>query len=333
MESFTLKPKLSLILSVYNQMPWANLVLSSAIAQRVSVPYEIIVCDDGSSDRFFDEVRRMCAESRPDLKYIWQPDEGFRLSRSRNNAIRCAQGELLVFADGDTWLAPEFLQEHLDAHAATAALVCGLRATVVAPDIKGDMLDLRMIGDLFADLRSYNQPEIEKQRAWFNSRRPWMACLGGNFSIPSQPQYCFDEVFEGWGSEDRDFAYRMFQAGFKPTLLPYANACQIRRSNDLGWTFMSSKQVVAFLRNKSLLRRKYVSREMLPSLSLVLRCHLDELAGRWSIGEVRNATVDQVLDQFDRWLENSRRVDRPAIHKFVSDEICHCTKSARYGSS
>src|SRR5688572_12389836 len=110
------EPQISLIVSCYNQNPWMDTVLSSAIAQDSATPFEILLCDDGSNDGVFETVRRLASSSDVDLRYVWQPDRGFRLSRSRNNGIRSARGSILVFVDGDTWLAPSFLHDHWNAH-------------------------------------------------------------------------------------------------------------------------------------------------------------------------------------------------------------------------
>jgi glycosyltransferase involved in cell wall biosynthesis len=291
-------PQVSVILSVYNQAHWAASTLASAVAQELDVPFEIIVCDDGSSDGILETIGQFTAHSPIDIRYIWQPDKGYRLSRSRNNGIRCAQGRILVFVDGDTWLTPGFLNDHLRAHETPGSLVCGLRSTVVLP-----ALPANSTVEISEDVLKKPQPEHLKQQQWLTTDRPWMACLGGNFSVPNIPEVRFDEKFESWGSEDRDLAYRLYRAGLQPRLLPRPNALQLRLTGE-HWSDMPHDQVVGLLWNKVYLAEKYPNGEMEPSLSLVRHCHLN--AGRWSIGPFReDVSVLEVFDTFKRWHEES----------------------------
>jgi hypothetical protein len=162
-----------------------------------------------------------------------------------------------------------------------------------------------------AEILDKPQPEHLKQRQWLSTDRPWLACLGGNFSVPNSPEVRFDEKFESWGSEDRDLAFRLYRAGLQPRLLPRPNALQLRLEGE-HWSEMSHDQVVALLRNKIYLAEKYPNGEMDPSISLVKHCHLN--AGRWSIGPLQeDVSVLEVFDAFRRWCEESvPRMETPA---------------------
>src|SRR5689334_14248213 len=122
-ESEVQKPSIALIVSVFNQAWLARCVFSSIESQMCSVPFEVIFCDDGSDDSFYDLLRNWCVTAPLNVRYIWQPKSGFRLSRSRNNAIRCSTADVLVFADGDTWLSPSFLEDHWRCHSNGLCLV------------------------------------------------------------------------------------------------------------------------------------------------------------------------------------------------------------------
>jgi glycosyltransferase involved in cell wall biosynthesis len=294
-------PQIALVISCYNQERWVDLTLPSAMAQRVDVPFEIIICDDGSSDRGFDRVRRLAAGSDADIRYVWQPDRGFRLSRSRNNGIRCARGRVLVFVDGDSWLAPTFLQDHWQAHQDLPALVCGMRVTVNVPAARLDRFDPAILGSLSSRV----QAEQLRQQRWAASDAPWMACLGGNFSVPRSTDVYFDEGFESWGSEDRDLAFRLSQIGLRPRLLANPNAVHIRVAGECG-AVTRHDEVVAFLRNKLRLQAKYPNGELGASLTSVTHCHLDPDTQQWSIGpRRRNRSVDDVFAEFRAWAAGS----------------------------
>jgi glycosyltransferase involved in cell wall biosynthesis len=293
------RPGISLILSFYNQADWAEPIILSALSQATREPYEVIICDDGSTDELLKIVRELGAKRRDNIRYIWQPDEGFRLSRSRNNGIRCSQGDVLVFADGDMWLAPDFLDDHARAQQ-DRVLVCGLRWTVDPAEISAPLL---RSGRFYKSLCSRQPDELEHrlQRRRHHSKQPWLACLGGNFSVRRSAEVFFDEAFEGWGSEDRDLACRLYQLGYRPKLLSSPNAIQIKTAAS-HWSNMDQEGVVAFLHNKLLLRRKFPGGEMSESLSLVEYCRYDAEGDQWVVVPERGgASVDAVLDEFGRW--------------------------------
>jgi len=65
-------------------------------------PLEIIVVDDGSTDRTAEIVR-----SFPDVRLISQPHRG--KAPAVNGAAETAQGEVLLFVDGDLVLEPDYV--------------------------------------------------------------------------------------------------------------------------------------------------------------------------------------------------------------------------------
>lgn len=293
-------PDISLIVSWYNQAAWTALALSSAMHQRVSVPFEILVCDDGSGDDGFERLRRLTATTDVDVRYLWQPDRGFRLSRSRNNGIRCARGRILVFVDGDCWLAPTFLDDHWRAQQAAPSIVCGLRYTLTLTD--AELADLAIEG--LETVAQAPQREHLWQQHWILSASPWMACLGGNFSVPASPAVIFDERFQSWGSEDRDLALRLYRTGLRPRLLDRSNVVQVRITGS-PWVDPGHDSAVALLHNKRLLHAKYPAGELRASVALVKLCHLDAHTQRWSIGRCRSVSVEEVLQEFEQWLARS----------------------------
>jgi glycosyltransferase involved in cell wall biosynthesis len=297
-------PVISLIISAYNQERWALTVLRSVAAQQLEVPFEVLVCDDGSAaDHWRNAIQQCLNTATIDVRYLWHPDRGFRLSRSRNNGIRCSQGELLVFVDGDTWLSPQFLSQHFLAHITKDLLVCGVRKPALLPEYTSSEPDDGRLTEILEQATACG--EQERQRGWIDTATPWMACLGGNFSVRRAGEVYFDELFEGWGSEDRDLAIRLFKAGNKPVLLPKANAVHLRIAGD-DWCSMRHDQIVAFLHNKVILARKYDWAEISASVSLVRHCQLSQVTNRWSIH--RNlpprSSAQAILNQFERWLSS-----------------------------
>lgn len=73
--------------------------------------FEVVVCDNGSTDDTAAEVRRF-AEGDARIRLVQLDEPG--VSRARNAAARHAGGRYLLFLDADTRLRPDFLQLALE---------------------------------------------------------------------------------------------------------------------------------------------------------------------------------------------------------------------------
>mgnify|MGYP003301507809 CR=1 FL=1 len=90
------KPKISVIIPVYNASEFLKRAVSSVCLQESGQPYEIILVDDGSPDRcpvICDELA--VEDSR--IKVVHKKNGG--LSSARNAGIAVADGEYLLFLD------------------------------------------------------------------------------------------------------------------------------------------------------------------------------------------------------------------------------------------
>jgi len=87
-----MKRLVSAILTVYNEEKLLKESLDSLVSQTYK-PLEIIVIDDGSTDRSV-KIAEKC-----DVKLVKQPHLG--LGAARNRGAREAKGEIIVFCDGD----------------------------------------------------------------------------------------------------------------------------------------------------------------------------------------------------------------------------------------
>jgi len=91
----------SVVIPVYNGERYVNETLKSVLSQDYE-PVEIIVVDDGSTDKTADIVL-----SHETLHYIYQENQG--PSAARNTGIVAAQGEFIAFLDADDMWEPEKL--------------------------------------------------------------------------------------------------------------------------------------------------------------------------------------------------------------------------------
>ncbi|MBL8674899.1 MAG: glycosyltransferase family 2 protein, partial [Rhodospirillales bacterium] len=121
------RARVSVVVPTYNRAARLAALLRCLEEQPAPSSFEVLVCDDGSTDG----TREVAAlfGRRLRLRYLFQPDEGFRAGAARNLGIDAAKGDLVLFLDDDQLVAPDFLDAHRRAHrdAAGPALVVGPR--------------------------------------------------------------------------------------------------------------------------------------------------------------------------------------------------------------
>ena len=83
--------------------------------------FELIICDDGSTDCTEQIIKNLLNEVNFNIKYIFQKNSG--PGNARNNGVKNAKGELIIFTDSDceaerNWLKniyTSYLSENFDA--------------------------------------------------------------------------------------------------------------------------------------------------------------------------------------------------------------------------
>lgn len=95
-----IKPKISIIVPVYNVEPWLNKCLDSLLEQTYS-EYEILLINDGSTDRS-GEICDKYAEENKRIKVFHNKNRG--LSYSRNFGVKNAIGKYVMFVDSDDYI-------------------------------------------------------------------------------------------------------------------------------------------------------------------------------------------------------------------------------------
>lgn len=106
------KPEVSVIVAVYNNFRWLRLILD-ALRMQSFRDFEVIVCDDGSSQDTVDAILDYM-ERHPDLRIVhsWHPDKGWRKNKALNQAVRRSSAGYLIFIDGDCIPHPRFIEDH-----------------------------------------------------------------------------------------------------------------------------------------------------------------------------------------------------------------------------
>ena len=92
--------KISVIVATYNWPSALRLSLQSLMRQTAH-NFEIVVADDGSRNETRELIESLAKTSHVPIIHSWQEDIGFRLARSRNQAVLKSHGDYLIFVDGD----------------------------------------------------------------------------------------------------------------------------------------------------------------------------------------------------------------------------------------
>ena len=115
-------PKISVVTPTFNRCDELKHLVYSINNQTLESKYfELIICDDGSTDSTEQTIKDLIKSSNFKLKYIYQKNSG--PGNARNNGVNNAEGELIVFTDSDceaekNWLKNiyySYLREKFDA--------------------------------------------------------------------------------------------------------------------------------------------------------------------------------------------------------------------------
>ena len=102
-------PFVSILIPAFNAEQWIEDTLRSALAQTWK-PKEIIVVDDGSTDKTVAIARQFESDS---LRVVTQPNQG--AAAARNKAFSLSRGDYIQWLDADDLLSPDKIQKQLEA--------------------------------------------------------------------------------------------------------------------------------------------------------------------------------------------------------------------------
>ena len=91
---------ISVIIPTYNRASFIEKALLSVVHQKRPCS-EVLVVDDGSSDRTAEIVGKIAGQSRVEIRYILQKNKG--AAAARNRGIAEARHDILGFLDSDDW--------------------------------------------------------------------------------------------------------------------------------------------------------------------------------------------------------------------------------------
>lgn len=217
---------ISVVVATYNWPQALDRVLAG-LAEQDDSNFEVVVADDGSGPETAALIARWKPRLGVPLVHAWQEDEGFRLSRSRNNGVRQASGDYLVFLDGDCIPRRDFVSGHRRA-AQAGCFVRGWRV-FLTPEATRDALSpgaaihrwsawrlfrrrRRLMTKPSHAPRLFGWPPARIVRRWWD-RETVEGCNLAMWRDDFLRVGGFDESYQAYGEEDLDMALRLLRTG------------------------------------------------------------------------------------------------------------------------
>ncbi|WP_353931072.1 glycosyltransferase family 2 protein [Okeanomitos corallinicola TIOX110] len=175
--------QISAIICTHNRDTYLGAAIDSLLAQELSVNFEIVVVDNGSSDRTREVVEQR--SHHPQIKYIFEPTIG--LSVARNTGAKIASAEILAYLDDDAEASRQWLQVLYNAYQENPKLaIAGGKVTLIWPP---DTQPPKWLSSgLSANLGAYDlgnetlyiqQPGLTPRGLNYSIRRSFLDQIGG----------------------------------------------------------------------------------------------------------------------------------------------------------
>ena len=103
-------PKLSVIIPLYNKEESVERCVNSVLTQDFT-DYELIIVNDGSTDKSADIIKQKYSDARIRLFNI----DNRGVSSARNLGLKEATGEFIIFIDADDYISPQYFNHIINA--------------------------------------------------------------------------------------------------------------------------------------------------------------------------------------------------------------------------
>lgn len=209
--------KLSVIIPTCNRAETLRTCLEKLMTQE-GADFEVIVVDDGSKDHTAEVVKSFAnspaIHPNVQLKYLKQPN--LHQAAARNNGVKNATGDVVIFIGDDIFVEPGWLKEHAEfhiAHPQKEAMAVGHMTWSGEPQPTRFMKWLEDTG-LMPNYRGLKN----------HQKTDYWHFYTGNVSLKKSwfATHHFDEHFKAYGWEDTKFGYELTKAGAQLHYLKHA---------------------------------------------------------------------------------------------------------------
>jgi len=223
--------KISIIITTFNRLRELKRVLEG-LRYQSRLPDEVIVADDGSGPDTAAYVQAFIRECPYPAYHVRHADRGFRAAKIRNEAIKKAQGDYIIFLDGDCIPNRHFVEDHLSL-AESGFFFQGKRILI---NKKLSTCFSQTDVNSFARLLKYsflrhisNTHHLIRfplfPAGYSTSHKGIKSCNMGLFKKDIVAVNGFNLDFVGWGREDSELAVRLYHYGLKRKDHPFMAVC------------------------------------------------------------------------------------------------------------
>jgi glycosyltransferase involved in cell wall biosynthesis len=253
---------LSVIIPTYNRSEILKECLEALRHQTLPrEDFEVLIVDDGSTDHTKKIVQSFSGRF-PHLKYFYQQNQGQGIAR--NNALKHAKGEIVVFIGDDIIATPDFLQEHLRTHLRSPyenEAVLGFTGWHPKLEVNPFMAWMTSGAALFGRFGGH---QFAYDKLQGKTEADFNFFYTSNISLKRSllEKYPFDPSFSGYGWEDIELGYRLYKnenlrLHYNPKALAYHD--HFMTEDSLG------KRMSAIGRSAWIFHRKHPELKKVPS--------------------------------------------------------------------
>jgi len=186
---------ISIVIPAYNAEKTVTFAIEGVLSQEKVMPMEVIVVDDGSTDKTAIRVK-----SFPDVRYLYQENSG--PASARNRGAKEAKGDIIFFTDSDCIPHSDWIEKSIvHFNRAEIGVVSGTYDL-----IEGGKLLAKCIHREIVYRHQQRMPVYPKSFGSFNFsvRRKIFQAVGG-----------FNEQYRSASGEDNDLSYKILKAGYR----------------------------------------------------------------------------------------------------------------------
>lgn len=138
--------KISIVISAYNVEAYIEKCLNS-ILNQANQELELIVVDDGSTDRTAEIVKTYQKQEEVEIKLIQQVNQGVQVARQVG--MEASSGDYLLWMDSDDWLESKALYQLIQVvHKYPSDIICFNYQCVTSDgDVSSSLLNLEAVND------------------------------------------------------------------------------------------------------------------------------------------------------------------------------------------
>jgi len=178
--------------------------LKSLLEQKIKFPIEILVVNDG----FDEKISKLVDSYKKYLNIRFIPrEQDLCVSRSRNIGFVEANSDNLVFIDSDILLNPNALNYYYETLSKDKSLF-------IWGELSSKKVKFSRFTSMYKDFYDY----MFSPRNIILYFKPYFSAASGNFATTKYVYELtkgFNEDFIGHGSEDTEFAYRLYKNNIK----------------------------------------------------------------------------------------------------------------------